>query len=475
MISNIKHLIISLTKEEKIYLLFSLGLYIGYSIFHIFYFPIYIDETETFLYFTSKGFLTSATYYPYPNNHIFFSLISNLFTYLPFDPLICLRLPNLLFGIISSILIYGFIRSKYGHKIAVIPHLFFTFSYFIAFYSVFARGYMLIILVTIICFICIEKLKNSFESKYLICYSIFSVIGFYTIPVFLYVSVSFILYLGTLFLNDKYKLLQLIKYHIIIAIVTFLLYCPIIYYNGIDAIINNQWTKKIDFNEIISFFKTNAIGMYDKILGVNSLYILIIYFLYIIFLLKKKYENSLIYFILIFFTLPFIFILVQHVIPGTRTWSYLIVPFVIGITLIFSWVLKFVKLNKFFIYSIGLFIILIQMLIFLKSHPKAALEKDFIASKLSIDLQNKGYSIYYFEKGYTSFDKVNIEFQNLRMNKYVVLYDYKKSPSINEFKKVNCFLLNKNSKIINSIELQNFKLEYEDDYMMVYGKINFKK
>ena len=195
-----------LEKKEKVYLIFFLSLYLIYGIFHILNFPLFIDEALTFNGYSSQNLITIITNYKEPNNHIFFSLIAHFFNYLPFPTLINLRLPNLLLGIIASLIFYFILRSKYNRKIIIIPHLFFTFCYFFTFYSVFARGYMLIILATIVCYYCIEKLIRKFKIKYLLIYSITSIIGFYTIPVFLYTSATFIIYLIIHFFKNKNQL-----------------------------------------------------------------------------------------------------------------------------------------------------------------------------------------------------------------------------------------------------------------------------
>lgn len=461
-----------LSTEEKRYLFIVSVVFLAYSIYHILYYPVYIDESQTFIDFTSKGILSSATYYPYPNNHIFFSILTNLTYYLPFDPLINMRIPNLFIGFMSSLLIYWLIRSLYNHRIAVIPHLFFTFSYFLTFYTVFARGYMIIIFVTIICFACIEKLKKSFQLKYLWIYSIASIIGFYTLPTFLYVSVSFIFYLLVLFIKEKTTFKPLLIAHILIALIVLLLYSPIIYYNGLDAIINNQWTKKLTFQEVSNYFQTFAIGIYDRILGVRSIYFLIGYFFSLLLcyrVLRESREKHRIIFVFLFFFLPFSFILIHQVIPGPRTWSYLIVPFSVGISILIEQIFVKKVISRAIIYGVGIGIIFIQILIFHKSHPKAALENDDRASKLALMLQKQNHTIYFFEPGSaSSYEEVTIQFQNLRTKKMIQLLNGKKIPRKEDFNKIDCFFLKKNSPL--RFQIENRKLEYENDVISVFSR-----
>lgn len=164
-----------LLPEKWIYIIVVLGLYVAYSLFLITYYPVYIDEVLTYNYFTSKGIYTSITQYPFPNNHILFSVITNLFNYLPFDPLVKLRLPNLFIGSVSSVIMYLLLRKNFNHKVAVLPHLLFSFSYAFTFYSVFARGYMLMIFFTLVCYWSIEQFREKeYDKKYLWIYSLFN-------------------------------------------------------------------------------------------------------------------------------------------------------------------------------------------------------------------------------------------------------------------------------------------------------------
>lgn len=459
-----------LTKEEKLYVSIVSIVFLCYSIYHILFYPVYVDESQTFIDFTSKGILSSTTEYPYPNNHIFFSILTNLTYHFPFDPLINLRIPNLLIGLTSSLLVYYVVRSLYNHRIAIIPHLFFTFSYFLTFYSVFARGYMSVIFVTIVCFACIEKLKKSFQLKYVWIYSIASIIGFYVLPTFLYVFVSFILYLIVLFIKQKETIKVLFIVHLLITLIVLLLYTPIIYYNGLDAIINNQWTKKLTFQEIIDYFRTNAIGIYDRILGVKSIYFMILYLVGLLLcykMIKKEEGKNRIIFIFIFFIMPLFYILIHQVIPGPRTWSYLIFPFSIGITILIEQIFIKKIFSNFILYVVGVGVILIQVIIFHKSHPKAALDNDYRASELAIKLQEKKFTTYFFEPGSaSSYEEVTIRFQNLRTKKTIQISNELLDKE--NIEKIDCFFLKKDSPL--RFKIENRTLVYENSVISVFSR-----
>ena len=476
MIELIKNKIqtIHLTSTEKRYLLFTLFAYIFYSVYHIFHYPVYIDEASTYLDYASKNISSIASNYEEPNNHVFFSIIAHIFQFIPIDHLISLRIPNLIIGVFTTTFLYLFIRSFYGHKGTVLPHLFFTFSYFFTYYSVFARGYMIIILMALICFYCVLQLSKDFNKNYILIYLICSIIGLYTIPIFLYVSSTLVLFQFILFKKETSKLLLLLKYHIIIGIVTFLLYLPIIYFNGLDSIINNQWTKKLPLNQVIDCFKDRSVlGLFDKLIGINSFYLIVLFLITLLFIYLKKAtfnEKRIIQFIFISFLLPFVFILVQRVIPGTRTWCYLLIPLTLGVTLIYSKIIELFKLKTILSYTAGVIIIFLFSVIFHKSHPHAAKEKDFTITQLSEQLQKRKYSSIYSEFGPKTFEEVNIRFNYARIDKKLNFYNRSSNLKKLDLTKIDCFIVHSDSKLIQEKELKNNELVFEEDGVFVYGR-----
>jgi hypothetical protein len=462
-----------LQKKEGFYLVIVSGLYIIYNLFLIKYYPVYIDEASTYNDFTSKGFFTSITQYPAPNNHVLFSVISNLFNYLPLEPLVKLRLPNLLIGLASSVIMYLLLRKNFNHKVAVLPHLIFSFSYTVTFYSVFARGYMLIIFFTLVCYWSIERFQEKeYNKKYLWIYSISSILGFYTIPVFLFVSASFGCYLLYLFYSQKNILKQLALYHFFIAIVTIVLYSPIIYYNGLDAIINNEFTKKLNFKEVFVYVLNHGYDIYDKLIGIRSRYFIIAFMLTLLLLYKISSDykvRSMLLFSMLFFVLPLLFMLFQKVIPGIRTWSYLIIPLTLGIAVVLSYLLSKKNVNINSIYAIGILVIITQVYIFKKSHPFAALQNDYDSSLLSQAILKNKYKQIYFEIDNDSFEYVNFNYFVLSQNKNVKLSCLPQTKLIEQtFTNYDCMVLYTDN--MKGLMKNKFHIVYKKGPIVVYGK-----
>jgi hypothetical protein len=326
----------------------------------------------------------------------------------------------------------------------------------------------------LICFYCILQLTKKFNKNYIQIYLICSIIGFYTIPVFLYVSVTLVLFQIILFKKETSKLWILLKYHILIGVITFLLYLPIIYFNGLDSIINNQWTKKLPFNQVIDCFKDRSVfGLFDKLIGINSFYLIILFLVTLLFIYIKKAtidEKRLIQFIFISFLLPFVFILVQRVIPGTRTWCYLLIPLTLGIAIIFTKALDLLKIRTLFTYTLSGLIGLLFVVIFHKSHPHAAKEKDYTITQLSSLFQKKNYISIYSEFGPKTFEEVNIRFNYARFDKTLNFYNQSSDVNKIDLSKIDCFILHSDSKFIQEKMLKNKEVIFEEDGVSVYGR-----
>jgi len=466
-----------LQKSEIIYLSIILLLFFCYSLFKILNFPINIDEAITYNNFTSKNIFTSATYYPEPNNHILFSIITNIFNYLPFDSKINIRLPNLIIGVICSLSVYLILRKIFNFKVAVIPHTVFTFSYIVGLYSILARGYMFYIFFTCICFYCVYKICENNRKIYWKIFTISSILAFYTIPSFLYVSVSFFIYLIFIFAKNTKALLQLFKYYIVIGILVLLLYLPVIYYNGFESITNNNWTKSIAFIEILKYIKSGIYGFYNVLLGVRSDFIFILFFILLILIAIKTSDKKiykLIIFVFLFFLLPFVYILIHSVIPQVRIWSYLIFPFVLGIAIILNFILEKINIKLIYIYLICGFSILFQIYVFNKTHPFAVNTGDIKSDKMASLVMNNNYHNFYFHNINTAYEEQIIKYNYLSKNVfYYSKKDFDKNQNLNidttNLKLYDCIILYQDNKFCSN-ELKNYKLIYDYNNILIYGR-----
>ena len=418
-------------------------------------FPVYIDEATTYIDYTSHGFWICLSKYYEPNNHVFFSLLVTLFQKLPIDPLITMRIPNILLGILTISILYHNLKTKYSIWTTIICTVLFSFSYTVLFYSIFARGYLTIIACTLITFILLEKIEKIAKNKYFILLGTTTIIGFFTIPIYLYVTLTFVSIILLRFKKNIDLLKRFFWTYLVSGSFVILLYLPIILTNGLDALIKNKYNTQKSSNEILEFLAQNWIGFYDKIWGVQTG--LLMFFLIIsasILLIKYRSERRVAIEFFIAITLPFLFVLLHKVIPGFRTWTYIIIPVILltaSITEICVNLLSnFLKFPLTII--ICLISILTQLYIFNTSHPIAGHTNDIQANKIANYLvKTFPTSKINFEDGRKDYDAVIYLFEHKRMH-----LNNKVSFIVIPQKEINVVSLNKFKKSSKHKVLQKF-------------------
>jgi hypothetical protein len=297
-------------------------------------FPISYDEAWTYLNFTSKSVFTSASYYPAPNNHIFFSILSNISSLLPVhDPKISMRLLNICCSVLCSFLFFKLMRRFYTRRIALYTLVLLTFSYPISLYSIQARGYELVLLFSLAATYAVIAHLSAPRKRYVWLYVISTILGFYTVPSFLYFFVSINLFVLLYAIITKRRMIfrSFVLFDSITAIITAILYAPVILISGLDAVTHNGYVKPIPLAEVMSRIPGHFSQSADWFFGVPMFGTCIFFVLWLMTLLitQKEKHPALKQFNLLALLLlimpPFI-LLLHRVIPFERTWIYLAVP-----------------------------------------------------------------------------------------------------------------------------------------------------
>lgn len=309
------------------------------------------DEAWTYLAFTSKNPILAACFYPTSNNHILFSHLTQITKILPFDILTNLRLAALLPNILAIATFFFCIRKFVSPISAWVVTLLLAFSFPIVYYGFVARGYSLILLFFTIGFFSLLQIIQNFNNKkawhYLM---ISSVLGFYTIPIYLYPFVSlfgfaFLFFLVTKNTTGIYKTLQ---FGALTGFLTLVVYSPIFAVSGIKSVTSNKFVQPLSYSEIfeglgqhltntLQFFTGSKYG-YWAVIGIITLLIPT--------LLKSRIKRNTYPSIFILLFVPFL-IVIHKVLPVERTWIYLLVPilFLIAIGInelkISKWLLGF--------------------------------------------------------------------------------------------------------------------------------------
>ncbi len=307
--------------------------------YHISTIPISYDEAWTYLNFTSKSPLVTISYYPAPNNHILFTLATNVSAILPLPAVIALRLPNLILLPIAFIGFALMLREWFSANLSLLGSSMLVASYPVQLYSLQARGYLLYIFFGAVAFYTTYKLitskSNVSKQFYKWNFIIACVLGFYVMPSFLYVLFSCGIY-GMLYilLNKKWKKINtLFVSSIWILVCTMLLYTPVFLASGWQPVFNNPYVKRYSLSVIAENLTQHFAGVTNWLMGYIPDYgymlVFVIICIGIILLFVSKESRKLLFYCLVFLLCPIIIVLLHRAIPFERTWSYTLFPLTI--------------------------------------------------------------------------------------------------------------------------------------------------
>ncbi|WP_157698927.1 hypothetical protein [Bernardetia litoralis] len=280
------------------------------------------DEVFSYTFFVDRGILVCATYYPAPNNHVAFLIFSAILNkIIPsfFSDFICLKLPATLSAIFYLWFLWLFFYRKNQKKLAWICFVLIAFMWSFFFYATHGRGYAWIILFFLwSCFavfkIISNKNRNSHNlKKYWFLWSFSLILGCYTIPIFIYVWFASLLGLWLIGTNKIRK--ESIVISFISGLIILLLYTPILFFNGLSAIISNSWVAPLNFENWSKQFPLYLWNVHG-IIGVSAFVASLG-----LFFIKKEFRKLVIYFWCIAYS-PYLIVFIQKVLPFERVFLY---------------------------------------------------------------------------------------------------------------------------------------------------------
>ncbi len=321
------------------------------------------DEAYTFLNFANRSLL-DVFYYPRPNNHVLHTILIKIETFILSANPFTIRLIAFLAGIGCIPLAFNLCRQLKqsglfaGFAISVFPYL--------VFYSTNARGYTLLILLTLILASVGLHVAKKPSSAGVILISLIASLGMLTMPSMLFpISGLYCWFVILLLINKNNFKIVFYRFILPCSLFTFLFtlifYSPVVIVSGgIETVINNRFVRPQPWSEFLrNLFPhiTDTISsIFRDIPGflLSSLAALLL--LGILHYVKKRdYASLLLLPSLLLGSVAILFY--QQKIPFDRTWIYLI-PFIVvladaGFTLIIEHVSC--KLNRFIM--VGVFLI----------------------------------------------------------------------------------------------------------------------
>lgn len=316
---------------------------IGFAIFFRYPYmwkPMGHDETYTFMAFASRGLRVVITDYHLPNNHVFHTILVNLFYHLFGDSPAVIRLTAFIGGILIIPATYLVGKIFYGWKIGLVAASVLAALPVMIDYSSTARGYTVITLFALIIIALAAYVKDHRNLIAWFLLVVISCLGLYTNPTMIYpVGMTFTwLFLSGLIkdVNPKYSkkyYIYLVLSIVWIVILTGILYLPIILSSGLGSIIGNDVVETLSWSEFTQSLLPrikNTWNEWNRALP-PFLSLIAIIGLAASFFLPKLPKNRRVPLILAAVLWIATALVVQRVAPWPRIWLFLLPFFVIWI------------------------------------------------------------------------------------------------------------------------------------------------
>lgn len=448
-------------------------------LFFLFRFPFHVDERFTYLYFVSKGLPVSMAYYPGPNNHIFYTIICNFAALFLESPLLIMKVPAFIIGIALSILFWGTTRHFFNTYIAFFTSVLFLFAEPVFYYGMQGRGYSLLMLFVLLMawssWRIISRPPLRVSSYFWFWFS--SVLGFYTIPVFLYPFTATVI--ATLFFlkKDYQKLKWFIGSILLVIAGVLLLYLPVFTFNGWLAVSGNAWVMPLPPDEFLQALPGNLAQLAKQpwgILPYGQLVSLGIVLCGIVFLFKRNESPAFQFWSVLLISQILVLI-------GMMLFQRILLPPRVAVYLnIFLYMLLAFLLQKIYAslvkqFSIRIFLLTMIIVVYI-SIPVISFAK--LTSPANFDR-------------YHSFDKTaNLLYNKRADSLFVNEYDYGlcvrfqfetngktihiDTDQINAEAMYNYLVIHKSRPIPKSLDLSNYSITYTDSEVKVYQRNNIK-
>lgn len=223
-------------KENILFTLIFL-FFMGYYGYRLFVITPWYDEIYTYIYFIDKGFFYSATHWPLPNNHVFFSMISSFLRI--FGVYIGLRGISYLAAVGTLLLLYSVLKKLFSKGIATCGVMVYGMFLETNLYAVQGRGYSLATFCLILALFCgLEISYGKACKRFYVLYALALYMGLYTLMSSLYWVLSVCLcFVFLLLLLKKYRqLLWLIISSCAAAVLTLCSYAILWFHIGAQLI-----------------------------------------------------------------------------------------------------------------------------------------------------------------------------------------------------------------------------------------------
>lgn len=233
------------------------------------------DETMSYDTFVQEGRLAVTSFYPLPNNHVFYNFLASLLTpLLPGQVRLVMRLPSLLITTAGTALSYALLTHWRSFRVATLATALFSLAPAALVYAVAGRGYGVQLVCVQLAFFAAVGLLSApaYHRLAWTVFSVSSIIGLYTVPTY----ASPLAALGAGLLAASWQCSprwrqrfwgQLLLAGIIIGTTTIVLYTPVGCVSGWPRLLTNRYLAP---HSLAAFGRTIPAYLYeaaDLVLG----------------------------------------------------------------------------------------------------------------------------------------------------------------------------------------------------------------
>jgi len=198
------------------------------------------DEVFSAIYCAGIHPLQTISYYMLPNNHILFNLLNNFCSRFSSDAVSTGRNISFAFFLILICLCYQFLKELINNRwITAIACFALALQFPVFDFSQQARGYELLVVLSWCAFLSLFRYINTGKGQWLSACAVSCILGYFCIPVFLYLHLAIILLSVFYQLSIRKADWWFWGSQLLIIFVSFALYLPSICFSGLGSITSN--------------------------------------------------------------------------------------------------------------------------------------------------------------------------------------------------------------------------------------------
>ncbi|HEX8726254.1 MAG TPA: hypothetical protein VF737_12780 [Gemmatimonadaceae bacterium] len=211
--------------------------------------PMRYDESVTYLYFVGRSWATAITAYPFPNNHLLYTVMAKLAAPLGGGAPWALRLPAFIAGVAVVPLTFAVGRALFTRTGALFGAALTAASTPLILYSANARGYAFVIAAYLILLLVGARVRHEgARCCEWITFTVVAAAGLAAIPIMLYPLAAAAFWLALVLLVDRgrraWRALAGLAAAVAAAVgLALLAYLPIIAAHGIGALVANRFVQ----------------------------------------------------------------------------------------------------------------------------------------------------------------------------------------------------------------------------------------